>query len=188
MAKKDKTENEELVELVIDMDVKCSRCEQKGATPSGLCLTCINAQLEEEEPSTEDEEIMEGLERVRTEEGESEGPVYSMELVQINFTKDEKIELGKEVADLLRRLKNIESQKKSATADFAAREKQTALEIDDLSRKIEDGFEMRRENCIVQYDDPTHMVHFIQEHDTSGVIIKQRKMTPNELQRALPGV
>ena len=163
----EKTETEEHIELNIDMDVECSRCEQKGAAPNGLCLTCISAQLEEEEP---------------------EGPMYSMELVQIDFTKDELIELGRLVAEQVRRLKTIESQKKSAAAEFTAREKQAALEIDDLTRKIDDGFEMRRENCVVHYDEPTHMVHFILEHDESGNIVKQRKMTPSEMQRSLPGV
>lgn len=113
---------------------------------------------------------------------------YSLELVEINFTLEEKVELGLKVAEQVRKLKRIESQKKSAAADFTAREKQANLEIDELTRKIDDGFEMRRENCIVQYDDATHMVHFILEHDESGFIIKQRKMTPSEMQRALPGV
>ena len=113
---------------------------------------------------------------------------YSLELVEIKFTKDEKIELGLKVAEQVRELKSIESQKKSAMADFLAREKQANLEVDELARKIDDGFEMKRENCIIQYDDPTHMVHFILEHDESGFIIKQRKMTPSEMQRSLPGV
>lgn len=116
----------------------------------------------------------------------SEELAYSMELVQINFTKDEKIELGQEVSRLLEKLKRIERQKKSAAAEFAAREKQAALEIDDLTRKIDDGFEMRRENCIVRYDDATNMVHFVLEYDESNFIIKQRKMTPSEMQRTLP--
>ena len=111
---------------------------------------------------------------------------YSLELVQIDFTPEEKIELGLKVAEQVKKLKSIESQKKSAMADFTAREKQANLEVDELARKIDDGFEMKRMNCRVQYDDPTHMVHFILEHDESGFIIKQRKMTPSEMQRALP--
>ena len=118
---------------------------------------------------------------------ETEGSnVYSMELVKIEFTPEEKIELGLQVAEQVRKKNSIESQKKSAMADFTAREKQANLEIDELARKIDDGFEMRRENCIVRYDEPTHMVHFILEHDESGFIIKQRKMTPSETQRTLP--
>ena len=113
---------------------------------------------------------------------------YSLELVKIEFTPEEKIELGLKVAEQVRTLKSIESQKKSAMADFTAREKQANLEIDELARKIDDGFEMRRENCIVQYDDATHVVHFILEHDERGVIIKQRKMTPSEMQRSIPGI
>ena len=113
---------------------------------------------------------------------------YSLELVKIDFTPEEKIELGIQVAEQVRKLKIIEVQKKSAAADFTAREKQANLEIDEIARKLGDGFEMRRENCVVRYDDSLHMVHFILEHDESGVIVKQRKMTPSEMQRALPGV
>lgn len=111
---------------------------------------------------------------------------YSLEHVRIDFTAEEKIDLGLKVAEQVRNLKSIEAQKKSANADFTAREKQANLEIDELARKLEDGFEMRRENCIVQYDDPTNMVHFILEHDKNNTIIKQRKMTPSEMQRSLP--
>ncbi len=113
---------------------------------------------------------------------------YSLELVKIDFTPEEKIELGLKVAKQIQELKVIDSEKKSAAADFLAREKQASLEMNKIARKLEDGFEMRHENCIVQYDDSTHMVHFILEHDESNIIIKQRKMTPSEMQRSLPGV
>ena len=111
---------------------------------------------------------------------------YSLELVKIDFTPEEKIDLGLKVAEQVQELKIIDRQKKSAAASFTAREKQANLEIDELARKLEDGFEMKRENCVVQYDDATNMVHFILEHDESGFIIKQRKMTPSEMQRTLP--
>ncbi len=113
---------------------------------------------------------------------------YSLELVKIDFSPEEKIELGLKVAELHRKLKSIESQLKSTKADFTAREKQANLEIDELLRKIDDGFEMRRENCLIRYDDGNHMVHFILEHDENQFIIKQRKMTASEMQRTLPGV
>lgn len=111
---------------------------------------------------------------------------YSIELVKIDFTQDELIDLGLKVAEQVRKLKSIEAQKKSAMADFTAREKQANLEIDELARKLEDGFQMCRENCRVQFDDSTHMVHFILEYDESNIIIKQRKMTSSEMQRTLP--
>ena len=111
---------------------------------------------------------------------------YSLELVKIDFTPEEKIELGLQVAEQIQELRVIDSQKKSAAADFTAREKQVNLEMSKNARKLEDGFEMRRENCIVRYDDATHMVHFILEHDDIALVVKQRKMTPSEMQRTLP--
>ena len=148
--------------LEINTDKECSKCGHKGTAPNGLCLKCIGGNLEEKETS--------------------------YELVEMKFTPDEKIEFGLKVAEQIRTLKRIESQKKSAVADFTARQKAAELELDALSRKIEDGFEMRREECEVQYDDNLKMVHFVIDQDGVPLIVKQRKMTPDEIQRTLPGM
>ena len=127
----------------------------------------------------------------------NEGPPeteYSLELVKIDFTADEKIKLGLKVAEQIQELRVIDSEKKSAAADFLAREKQASLEMNKIARKLEDGYEMRHENCIVEYDDATHMVHFILEREhldnpakkPMKIIVKQRKMTSSEMQRSLP--
>ena len=112
----------------------------------------------------------------------------SFELVEMKFTPDEKIELGLKVAEQIRTLKVIERQKKSAVADFKAREESANLELDELSRKIEDGFEMRREECEVQYDNDQKRVSFVIYIDNIAVVVKQRKMTPDEIQMSIPGV
>ncbi len=112
----------------------------------------------------------------------------SLELVEMKFTPDEKIELGLKVSGIIRNLKKIDREKKSASADFAAREKSENLELDELTRKIEDGFEMRREECEVQQDNDLKMIHFVMHMDDgSKLIVKQRKMTPDEIQMSLPG-
>ncbi len=113
---------------------------------------------------------------------------YSLELVKMDFTDNEKIELGLKVAGQVRRLKSIERQKKSAVADFKASEEAANLEIDELTRKIDDGFEMRREECEVQHDNKLKMVHFVLEVGGVPVIVKQRKMSPDEIQLGIPGV
>lgn len=155
----------EIPKLEIDMDKECARCGEKGTAPNGLCLKCIADKLKaDNEKET------------------------SLELVEMKFTPDEKIELGLKVAEQIRTLKRIESQKKSASADFLAREKSANLELDELSRKIEDGFEMRREECEVQYDNDQKRVSFVIYIDNIAVVVKQRKMTPDEIQRTLPGI
>ncbi len=113
---------------------------------------------------------------------------YSLELVEMDFTDDEKIALGLKVAEQVKRLKSIERQKKSAVADFKASEEAANLEIDELTRKIDDGFEMRREECEVQHDNKLKMVHFVLEVGGVPIIIKQRKMSPDEIQLGIPGV
>ncbi len=113
---------------------------------------------------------------------------YSLELVKMDFTDNEKIELGLKVAEQVRRLKSVERQKKSAVADFKASEEAANLEIDELTRKIDDGFEMRREECEVQHDNKLKMVHFVLEVSGVPVIVKQRKMSPDEIQLEIPGM
>ena len=151
--------------LEIDTDKECERCHEMGAGKGGLCLDCVAAKLKaDNEKET------------------------SMELVEMKYTPDEKIALGLKVAEQIRTLKRIESQKKSATADFTAREKSASLELDELSRKIEDGFEMRREECEVQYDNELKRVDFVIYQDGVPLVVKQRKMTPDEIQRTIPGM
>ncbi len=113
---------------------------------------------------------------------------FSLELVKMDFTDNEKIALGLKVAEQVKRLKSIERQKKSAVADFKASEEAANLEIDELTRKIDDGFEMRREECEVQHDNKLKMVHFVLFIDDIPVIVKQRKMSPDEIQLGIPGV
>lgn len=175
--------------ITTDDGYKFTRQEDGSYTDRDIVYDSLQALIDAGHVQAEEEAEFESMVEEAIKDPEPpEELVYSMELVRIDFTKDELIDLGLDAADSIRKLKSIEAQKKSAVADFVAREKQVSLEVDELMRKIEDGFEMRRENCLVRYDDPTHMVHFILEHDERGVIIKQRKMTPSEIQRSLPGV
>ena len=152
---------EETKTIEIDIDKECSQCGEKGVGESGLCLKCVAAELKKE---------------------------TSIELIKMDFTDEEKIDFGRKISELVRKLKSIESQKQSAAADFKASEKQTNLEIDELVRKIDDGFEMRRENCEVRYNDSKKEVDFLLEVDGEMVTVKTRKMTPNEIQQDLPGM
>lgn len=119
---------------------------------------------------------------------EPEEKEYSMELVKMEFKPEEKIELGLKVSEVIRSIKKIDQEKKSANAEFTAQEKSANLELDELTRKIEDGFEMRREECEVQYDNDLKRVHFVLMQNGVPVIVKQRKMTPDEIQMSLPGL
>lgn len=154
---------EETKTLEIDMDKECSQCGEKGVGEAGLCLKCIADKLKNEKET-------------------------SIELIKMDFTDEEKIDFGRKISELVRKLKSIESQKQSAAADFKASEKQTNLEIDELVRKIDDGFEMRRENCEVSYNDLRKEVDFLLDIDGEIVVVKTRKMTPNEIQQCLPGM
>ena len=52
-------------------------------------------------------------------------------------------------------------------------------------QKIDDGFEMRHEDCLVEYDHNLNMVHYIFEHNGKRIVVEQRKMTADEKQIGL---
>ena len=107
---------------------------------------------------------------------------YIKKLIKVDFTQDELLELGMKLTELIRQVKSAESQKTAAAADFTSRIKQANLLIDDTMQKIDDGWEMRREDCLVEYDHNLNMVHYIFEQNGNRVMVEQRKMTADEKQ------
>ena len=107
---------------------------------------------------------------------------YIKKLIKVDFTQDELLELGIKLTDLIRLVKTCESQKPAAAADFTSRIKQTNLLIDEAMQKIDDGFEMRYEDCLVEHDHNLNMVRYVFEHNGQRIIIEQRKMTGDEKQ------
>jgi hypothetical protein len=112
-------------------------------------------------------------------------PEYIKKLIKVDFTQDELLELGMKLTDLIRLVKLCESQKTAAAADFTNRIKQTNLLIDEAMQKIDDGWEMRHEQCLVEYDHTHNIVYYIFEHNGQRIIVEQRKMTADEKQIGL---
>jgi hypothetical protein len=84
----------------------------------------------------------------------------TVQRVRHKFIDDELIGLGYSMGQKIRNLKIVESEKKSVAADYAAREKSLALEVDEMSRKLNDGWEMRDKPCFVFKDFATDQVYW----------------------------
>ena len=110
---------------------------------------------------------------------------YVKKLIKVEFTESELLELGRELSDHLSQLKNLENQKSVAAADFTSRIKHKNLSIDETMQKIDNGFEVRQEECLVEYDHALNMVHYIFKNDGKRIIVEQRKMTHDERQMGL---
>lgn len=110
---------------------------------------------------------------------------YVKKLIRVDFTQDELLELGLGLTEQIAQVKSFEAQKIAAAADFTSRIKQANLRIDSTMQKISDRFEIRQEECLIEYDHALNMVHYIFEHNGQRIIVEQRKMTADEKQIGL---
>jgi len=101
-----------------------------------------------------------------------------------DFTSDERLEMGRELAQGHNRLAAIDDEEKSMKA--TVKEKRTGVElmIGSLSRKLNDGYEMENQLCMLTYDQPN--VGEVTYTDPSGKVVKTRPMTISERQEELP--
>jgi len=72
--------------------------------------------------------------------------------VKHNYLDDELIAFGYALGQKYRSIRAVQSEKKAVVADYAAREKSLESEIDEISGKINAGFEMRGKDCFKMYD------------------------------------
>lgn len=69
------------------------------------------------------------------------------ENVKHSFIDDELIAFGYKLGQKYRSIRSVQSEKKAVAADYAAREKSLETDIDEISHKLNTGFEMRIKDC-----------------------------------------
>jgi hypothetical protein len=107
------------------------------------------------------------------------------EMVKIVFTGKELQELGAKLAEVHNDLIKILEEEAAAKAGFQSRKKESELSIKDLARKIRDGYDMRYENCEVEYEKAKSLIHFWLERPNGREKVKSRPMTESEKQKAI---
>lgn len=103
------------------------------------------------------------------------------EFLKHDFTQDEILEKGTELARINAEKNGIENEKKAVTSSFKAKIDAKDAEIQELSNHINNGFEHRYVQCRVQYNDPNTGYKTIVRLDT-GEIVRKESMTAEELQ------
>ena len=83
-----------------------------------------------------------------------------VERVKHNFLDDELITFGALVGSKFRELRSVIGDKKAIAADFTAREKALEAEIDEVTGKINAGFEMRGKETFKFYDYKAGVVYW----------------------------
>lgn len=109
----------------------------------------------------------------------------STEYLRRNYTADEIIRMGSELAGAHNRLADIKKEKEVVTAQFKERQAQIEQTVEQLSRNICTQFEMANVRCRLAYGDPNPMEVTYYRLD-NGEKVKMRAMLPDEMQDELP--
>ena len=100
------------------------------------------------------------------------------------FTADERLEMGRDLAQAHNRIAAIADEETSMKAVIKEKKAGVELTIGSLSRKMNDGYEMETVYCELVYDTPN--VGEVTYLRPGGAIAKVRAMTVAERQEVLP--
>ena len=106
------------------------------------------------------------------------------ELCRYEYDRDELTDLGAELAQETQRGLTLRNDRALAMADFAAILKKNDALVADLAKRLIQGYEMREIECKVRLNEPIPGKAQIVRMDT-GEIVRERAMTPEEMQRGL---
>jgi hypothetical protein len=100
------------------------------------------------------------------------------------FTADERLEMGRDLAQAHNRIAAIADEETSMKAVIKEKKAGVELTIGSLSRKLNDGYEMETVSCELVYDTPN--VGEVTYLRPGGAVAKVRAMTVSERQEELP--
>jgi hypothetical protein len=87
-----------------------------------------------------------------------------------DYSEEEAHALAIDLAEGIKKLKEINAKKKEEVKKFNAEADKVKLACDDLSVKVSDGFEMRSQQCWVEYNKPSAGKKQITRIDTGEII------------------
>jgi hypothetical protein len=107
------------------------------------------------------------------------------EYLRHEFSDAELLEMGSEQAQAHSRLGEIELEFDSVKSSFKSRTAAVEATIGTLSRNINNRFEMRLIECVLEYDKP-HVGAVTYIRTDTGEVVRERPMTDKERQMDLP--
>jgi hypothetical protein len=108
----------------------------------------------------------------------------SIELVQYNFSLEELRLLGEQLARESQMAGDLREKKKELAASISVAIKESDGRVGELARKINQRHEMRDAECTALLNTPRSGFKTIVRVDT-GEVIREERMTPDELQEKL---
>lgn len=108
-------------------------------------------------------------------------PVTVEEYLRYEFTEDQLREKAKSLAVTVQRQTQTQEEQKAAQAQFKERLERFVAEIGKLSRDINNGWEMRNIECVVNFHSPVQGTKQILRLDT-GELVREMPMSKSEMQ------
>jgi len=106
------------------------------------------------------------------------------ESLKHHFSDQEILEMSRSMARDNQELSAIEEAQKKAVADYKAQIQAKENTIQDLSRRINNGYEYRMIECELRYHTPEKGMAQLVRLD-SGEVVRERRMETHELQEVL---
>lgn len=101
------------------------------------------------------------------------------------FTRDEIRELGEQLARRAQDVYTSRTDLANVSAALKAQIKAAESELESLARRINNGYEMRDMECVVEFNAPRKGVKTIVRSD-NGETMAVETMTPADMQSGLP--
>jgi len=112
-------------------------------------------------------------------------PIKVKEYLPVKFTEDELRGFSRDLARKVQELASAQDEKKAAMSQFNTRVTAAESEINDLSRKINNGYEHRNVEVEVKLHTPAAAQKTFTRVDT-GEVLRVVAMTQTEMQENLP--
>ena len=107
-------------------------------------------------------------------------------LLRVNFTAKEKLDIGDQMANAIRNIKQAEDDLASVSSQYKSEIKKYNAELTGLAEKLNSGWEMRNVTCLL-IQDFNLKSYVIKRLDTTE-IVEERALSADELQMGLPGI
>lgn len=115
---------------------------------------------------------------------QSEPDKYSTEYLRVAFSKDEQLELSKELANAMTRKKRTESRARQSSVEFKKELKTLDEKIEELSDWVASGYRLDNVECSIYFHEPKQGQKTVIRDDT-GEVVNVALMSAEEMQLAL---
>jgi hypothetical protein len=105
-----------------------------------------------------------------------------IESVRVHFTDEEILQLGERLAVTMQEVYELQNSKKLLVKELSAQIEMAEARVADLTRKVNQRYEMRDMECTVLLSTPRKGMKTIIRPDTDEVICEEA-MTPAEMQQ-----